>query len=267
MPMQVSKERIALVTGANKGLGFETCRQLGQRGYRVLLTSRDAERGQAAARSLRDEGLEVTFHVLDVTDRRNIEVLAYQLAEEGTRLDVLVNNAGAAFRGFDAEVARKTVDTNFYGALHVTDALLGRLRDGSNIVMVSSGMGELSCLPPKLQSRFSEPALTRELLGQLVEEFVHDVAQGRHKKVGWPSSAYSVSKVALNALARLYARELWPRHIRVNAVCPGWVQTDMGGPHADRSVERGASSILWAATLASGGPTGGFFRDGQAIPW
>jgi NAD(P)-dependent dehydrogenase (short-subunit alcohol dehydrogenase family) len=100
-----------------------------------------------------------------------------------------------------------------------------------------------------------------------VAEFVADVKAGKHEERGWPSSAYRVSKAAMNALARIYARELAPRRILVNAVCPGWVRTDMGGPSAPRTVEVGAHSIAWAALIPDGGPTGGFFRDGKAVEW
>jgi NAD(P)-dependent dehydrogenase (short-subunit alcohol dehydrogenase family) len=114
-----------------------------------------------------------------------------------------------------------------------------------------------------------DPALTRDGLVALLRAFPGDVEGGRHRQIGWPSSAYSTSKVGLNTLVRLLAPELAARHIRVNAVCPGWVRTDMGGRSAPRGVEQGAASIVWGATLegASGQPTGGFFRDGRAIAW
>jgi NAD(P)-dependent dehydrogenase (short-subunit alcohol dehydrogenase family) len=138
--------------------------------------------------------------------------------------------------------------------------------DGGSVVMVSSGLGEVSCLAPLLRKRFVSPGLARDELVALVRSFVRDVETGRHTEAGWPSSAYQVSKVGLNALTRVLARELAPRRVRVNAVCPGWVRTDMGGAGATRSVEDGATSIVWAAALEDG-PTGGFFRDGRPIPW
>jgi len=134
--------------------------------------------------------------------------------------------------------------------------------------MVSSGMGELSGVSPALGQRLLDPVLTRAALVDLMRSFVSEVQRGRHAEAGWPSSAYRVSKVGLNMLARLLARELAPRRIRVNAVCPGWVRTDMGGPGASRPVDKGAASIVWAATRSGPeAPTGGFFRDGRAIPW
>lgn len=240
---------VALVTGASRGLGLETARQLERRRFRVIATSRkDAS------------------HPLDVADEASIAALAERLRREGVALDVLVNNAGISMRGFDAEVARRTLEVNFFGAMHVTDALLPLVRDGGDVVMVSSGMGELSCLSPALRAKLADPKLDCAGLVALMRSFVDAVARGEHARAGWPSSAYSVSKVGLNALVRVLARELAVRRIRVNAVCPGWVRTDMGGPQAERDVATGAASIVWAATLEDG-PTGAFFRDGERIPW
>jgi NAD(P)-dependent dehydrogenase (short-subunit alcohol dehydrogenase family) len=256
--------RTALVTGANRGLGLETSRQLARSGYRVLMTSRDpAEGGRAAASILPSDAVEP--HVLDVADDASVARLADALSRAGERLDLLVANAGIAMKGFDAEIARKTIDVNFFGGLRVTEALLPIVRDGGHVVMVSSGLGELDGLEPPLRERFENPHLTLDELVALSRAFVEDVQRGRHTKAGWPSSAYRVSKIALNALVRVLARDLAPRHIRVNAVCPGWVRTDLGGQHADRSVEVGAASIV--ATALDEHANGGFFRDGKRIAW
>ena len=179
---------------------------------------------------------------------------------EGTRwdglrdelVDELVTLAIAHFRELDP-------------ALRVTEALLPLMREDGTVVMVSSGMGELSCVSPALQGRFLAPDLDLPALSALMREFVDDVAHHRHREHGWPSSAYRVSKVGLNALTRVLARE-HPK-LRINAVCPGWVRTDMGGRSAPREVREGAASIVWAALLRPNGPTGGFFRDGQPIDW
>jgi carbonyl reductase 1 len=256
----VDRSRTVLVTGASRGLGLETCRQLAERGLAVILTSRGGS-GEAAAKRLG-----VRWEPLDVSDAGSVTALSDRLARAGVTLNVLVNNAGISMTGFDADVVRGTLDVNFFGALRVTEALLPRLADGGNIVMVSSGMGELSIYPEALRHRFLDPELTRPALVELLTSFVRAVEAGRHAEAGWPSSAYRVSKAGLNALTRILARELAGRHTRVNAVCPGWVRTDMGGRSATRGVEQGAASIVWAAA-AETGPTGGFFRDGRAIAW
>jgi NAD(P)-dependent dehydrogenase (short-subunit alcohol dehydrogenase family) len=242
-------QRVAVVTGANRGLGLETCRQLAARGLTVVLTSRDADKGERAAERLRSEGLPVRAHKLDVTQPEQVSDLARFVERELGRVDVLVNNAGVAldpsdgdpsYGGTDAasvlkarlSVLRATMDTNVYGPLLLCQALVPPMRSNGygRIVNVSSGMGQLS-----------------EMNGR------------------WP--AYRISKVSLNALTRILADELVGTNILVNSVCPGWVRTDMGGPGATRSVQQGADTIVWLATLPDGGPSGGFFRDRKPIPW
>jgi carbonyl reductase 1 len=266
-----SVPRSALVTGANRGLGLETARQLAGRGFHVIVTARDAAGARAAAEELADAAaapgsVAALQTPLDVGDPAAIAAAADHLRAAGTAVDVLVNNAGISMHGFDAAVARRTIDVNFLGPLHVTEALLPLVPAGGTIVMVSSGMGELGGLGGKLAGRFTDPALTQDAVVALAEEFVADVAAGRHRERGWPSSAYRVSKIALNALVRVWAPLLAARRIIINAVCPGWVRTDMGGRAASRSVEKGAASIVWAATR-EGEPTGGFFRDGRQLDW
>ena len=265
-----SVPRTALVTGANRGLGLETARQLAAGGTRVIVTSRVAAAARAAAQALAANAPPGSVVALaapfDVADADGIAAAADRLREEKTKIDVLVNNAGIAMDGFNAEVARRTIEVNFFGPLRVTEALLPLIPDGGTIVMVSSGMGELSGVDAGLRARFTDAALSRDDLAALAREFVADVAAGRHRERGWPSSGYRVSKIALNALVRVWAPELAARRIIINAVCPGWVRTDMGGRGASRSVEKGAASIVWAATR-TGEPTGGFFRDGRRIDW
>jgi carbonyl reductase 1 len=265
-PDAPARARTVLVTGASRGLGRETCRQLAGRGYRVVLTSRDEGEGRRVVSELARAGGSIEHQVLDVGAPGSIAALAGRLRGAGIEIDVLINNAAIALDGFDAEVARETIAVNFTGAMNVTDALLPLIPRGGGVVMVSSGVGELSGLDPALRARFSDAELTREGLVALVNRFVFDVEQGRHDAAGWPSSAYQVSKVALNALVRILAPVLSRSGILLNAVCPGWVRTGMGGSHAPRSVAEGAASIVWAASLVDG-PTGGFFRDGRPIAW
>jgi carbonyl reductase 1 len=260
------RQRTALVTGANQGLGLETCRQLAERGFHVILTSRNEAAGKSAAKALADGGLSVEYRKLDVSDAGDIDALAAALALEDRHIDVLVNNAAVEFDGFDADVARNTLAVNFFGVAAVTDRLRDLVPEGGIVVMVSSGAGELSQFPSALRAKFEDPAMTRESLDALMRAFVDDVAAGHHSEKGWPSSAYRVSKAGLNALTKLVARELAARNIAVNAVCPGWVRTRMGGQGAPRHVEQGGASIVWAA-LVDQDTTGGFYRDGKRIQW
>jgi carbonyl reductase 1 len=245
--------RIAVVTGANRGIGAQVARQLERQGLRVVSTSREPRDGHVP---------------LDVTRPSDVDALARRLSADGG-VDVVVNNAGVSLDGFDAEVARRTLDVNLFGAMRVTDALLPSMRANGRIVMVSSGLGSLSGVRGELRDRILDPRLSRSELVALAESFVRDVGAGKHGGHGWPSSAYSVSKILLNALVRVLARELEgdPRRILVNAEDPGWVRTRMGGRSAPRSVEEGARTAVWLATLPEGGPTGGFFRDERPRPW
>jgi carbonyl reductase 1 len=262
--MSSTTERIAIVTGGNRGLGLETCRQLAARGLSVVLAARDLKAAQAAAAGLAGDG-SVRAQQLDVSSAASVEAFERFAREELGELAVLVNNAGISMKGFDLEVVRGTLGVNFFGALRLTQALLPLLAQDANLVMVSSGMGDLSAFSRELRARFEAPELTLPALVELVNEFENDVNLGRHEQRGWPSSAYRVSKAALNALTRILSREQ-PR-LHVNAVCPGWVRTDMGGAAASRSVEQGARGIVWAATLGPEGPRGGFFRDEKPVAW
>lgn len=231
---------VAVVTGANRGLGLETARQLAQRGYRVILTSRQAEQGGLAAARLTAEGFTVAHHVLDVTHASQIATLAAFVRDAYGRVDALINNAGiltealdaAGTTVFNADPAkiRLSFETNTLGPLMLSISLVPLMRERGCIVNVSSGMGQLS-----------------EMNG------------------GWP--AYRLSKTALNAVTRILADELQHTKIKINSVCPGWVRTDMGGPNAERNIPDGVRGIVWAATLPADGPSGGFFRDGRPIAW
>lgn len=254
-------QRTAIVTGANQGIGLEVCRQLRDLGYDVILTARDEKSGSAAAKKLG-----VAFAPLDVGDAGDIAALARGLYRDGRSVDVLVNSAGVSLSGFDESVVRETVGINFFGALHVTEALLPLVPDGSAIVMVASGMAELHAYSPAIRARFADPELTRDELVALVTEFVDAGATGTYAEAGWPANAYRVSKAGLVGLARVLARDLAPRGIRVVAACPGWVRTRMGGRSAPSSVEEGADTIVWAATDPAAA-SGGFYRARRPARW
>jgi len=268
--MTTTDRRVALVTGATRGIGEAIARELSRRGLRVVVAGRDVRLGEKIASEL---GGGASFQPLDLTDPQSIEAVA-KLVEHG--LDILVNNAGASFDGFDAAVARRTLDVNFVGMMTLTDRLLPLLRPNARVVMLSSGMGEVSCLGPELRSEIMSPSLDRAQLVAFVDRFVADVADvadvaaKRHAKTGWPSNAYRVTKVAMNAYVRVLARELAgdPRKVLVNAACPGWVRTAMGGSGAPRSPEEGAKTPVWLALLPEGDDrSGGFYRDEHAVDW
>ncbi len=265
--MTESDSNLAVVTGGNRGIGLEVCRQLAEKGNRVILTARRRDAGEEAADGLARRGLEVGFRQLDVADPGSVAEFAARMADGGARIGMLVNNAGVSLKGFNAEVVKQTMAVNFHGAMQLTDAVASLMAGAGRIVMVSSGLGALSCLSPERRGEFLAPGLTREGLSALVEEFRGAVARGNHRARGWPNSAYSVSKVALNALTRILAGELEGTEKAVNAVCPGWVRTGMGGKFAPRGVKKGAHTIVWAATLPAGGPSGAFLRDRKEIPW
>ncbi len=237
----MSDRPVALVTGAYRGLGLETGRQLAELGHTVILTARRQPEGRAVAEGLAAGGLAVRFHPLDVTEESSIQALVAHVRDTEGRLDVLVNNAGifpdpppgsSRDSVFSAELesVRRGLETNALAALRLCQVLIPLMQGRGRVVNVSSGMGQLQemngCCP-----------------------------------------GYRLSKVALNAVTRIFADELRNTGVKVNSVCPGWVRTDMGGESAPLSVQEGAAGIVWAATLPDDGPSGGFFRHGEPIAW
>jgi NAD(P)-dependent dehydrogenase (short-subunit alcohol dehydrogenase family) len=253
---------LAIVTGANRGLGLATSRALAERGMRVLLAARREERGRSAAAALAGEGRKAFSWTLDVGDAASVDRFAERARAEGLRVDALVQNAGVYRERLDEDSARESMAVNALGPLRLADGLAPLLARGARVVMVSSGMGQLAELPADLR-RAVEGAPGRAELAALADALVRRA----ERRGGGAYLAYAVSKAALNAATRLLAAELAPRGVLVNAVCPGWVRTDMGGGAAPRTVEEGVAGIVWAATLPPDGPSGGFFRDGRPIPW
>ncbi|MGG4444662.1 SDR family oxidoreductase [Brevibacillus fortis] len=242
--MVQKNQRLAIVTGGNRGIGREIARQLAVKGLQVLITCRDDEKGRQAVEGMQKEGLSVMYQVVDVKDSQSIGQMIKSVENNFGRLDVLVNNAGIILdRGvsvLDVEESaiRETFETNFYGSLRMIQAsvpLMKRNQYG-RIVNISSGLGAF------------------------------DILQGFLGLKG-SSSAYRISKTMLNALTCLVAQEVEKDGIRVNAVCPGRVQTDMGGVDAPLTVVEGADTAVWLATLGEDAPNGGFFRDRQQITW
>lgn len=253
--------KTALVSGANQGIGLELCRQLGDLGFSVILTARNDGAGRAAA-----EAVGAEYRHLDVTRAEDIAALADGLRSETRSLDLLINNAAIELEGFNQRIVEETVAVNFFGALNLTEALLPLIADGGTIVMVASAKGELAPYAPPIRARFADPALTRDQLVALIDEFIASVHAGRHLEAGWSSSPYGVSKAGMIALAKILARDLAPRRIRVVSTSPGWVRTRMGGGNATRSIEDGAGSIVWAATN-SAATSGSFSREGRLAVW
>lgn len=244
--------RTALITGANRGIGQELARVLATDGWDVLIAARDRKKADTAATRLRKEtGGRLRGVELDVTSDASVATAAQKLKDGAIRIDALVNNAGI----FGRETAPLTIETNFFGPLRVTEGLRPLLRDTATITNVTSGLGELSNLDAEHRRFLADPNLTRDALVAAMRAFAD--AGGED----WGTDAYGVSKAALNALTRIFAKELAP--IRVNATCPGWVRTDMGGRGAPRSVEQGAASVRYGVTASE---TGLVFRDGRRIP-
>lgn len=237
--MAVINKRVAVVTGSNKGIGLAICRQLAERGLRVILTSRDIAKGQVAQRKLSEEGADVVYHRLDVDSDDSVAELARSVESDQGRVDVLVNNAGILIDTSgdgvletSLDTFRKTLETNFFGALRMCQAIVPIMQRGhyGRVVNLSSGLGQLD-------------------------------------EMGDGTAAYRTSKAALNALTRMVATAVSGEDILVNSMCPGWVRTDMGGSNATRGVDTAAETAVWLAMLPHGGPTGGFFRDKAPIPW
>ena len=232
------EQKIALITGSNRGIGLEVLRQLCEHGYHCILTSRKEADGQKALASLSSYSQQLSYQRLDVNEDESVAKIKAFVEQEFGRLDVLVNNAGwnydygAKPTTVDLQKVMDTLNTNLMGPWRMCQAFIPLMKKQGygRIVNVSSGSGSID-------------------------------------KMSSETPAYGLSKTALNVLTIKLADELKGSEILVNSVCPGWVRTEMGGMNAPRSVEEGAEGIVWLATLPEGGPSGGFFRDKQPIPW
>lgn len=240
-------KKIALITGANKGIGFETARQLGQQNITILLGARDLAKGEKAAKKLADEGIEAQAIEIDVANSKSIAAAAKKVEKDFGHLDILINNAGTMVDSYDSKIAelpieawRETFDTNFFGLIETTQAFLPLLRksEAGRIVNLSSILGSIT-----YHATPGSP--------------VYD------SKV----PAYDVSKSAVNAFTVHLAHELKDTKIKVNAAHPGWVKTDMGGEGATMELQDGAKTSVALATLPEGGPNGAYQHMGETLPW
>ncbi|MEF2098364.1 SDR family oxidoreductase [Bacillus sp. CFBP9009] len=230
--------KVALVTGGNRGIGYELVKQLALNSFKVILASRDPEMGHEVTQKLKESNLDVSFLVMDVDNQESIHQAAITVNEQYGRLDVLINNAGVYLDEnknlvtMDNSILEKTMATNFFGVYHVIRSFMPLMEKQGygRIINVSSEYGAMT--------EMSYPGV----------------------------GAYKMSKFALNGLTRLVAAEI-KGDIKINAVDPGWVSTDMGGSSAPRTPKQAAESILWLATIGPEGPNGGFFRDGKQIDW
>jgi len=243
--MNPSEKRVALVTGANRGIGLEIAKQLAAKDLRVIIGARNDEKGAAARQHLAGYGYDVHNIRLDVTDAASIAAAIGHIADTFERLDILVNNAGimidqdTGVLDLPLALLQNTIETNAFGPL-----------------LLSQG-----CVPIMRSHRYGRIVNLSSTLGSF-----HDMS-GSESSVAARSPAYRLSKALLNGITVLLAGGLGNDNILVNAVCPGWVRTDLGGPRAPTSPEQAADTPVWLATLPDNGPTGGFFRERQRIDW
>jgi len=272
-------QRVAVVTGSNKGVGFGIVRALCKKfDGDVLLTARDEGRGKAAVTELQKEGLNPRFHQLDICDSGSIACLRDFLKETYGGLDVLVNNAGIAYKGASkapfSEQADVTNKTNFFATLEVCEMLFPLLRPHARVSNVSSMVSQwsLSKCSPTLQARFTDPAIKMEELTSIIKQFVDSAQSGKHKEQGFSDSAYGMSKVGVTVMSIIHQRELdaqGKEDVVVNACCPGFVDTDMTSHKGKLTIDQGAVTPTHCALLPPNisSPRGKFLREEKVADW
>ncbi|XP_034464614.1 carbonyl reductase [NADPH] 1 [Hippoglossus hippoglossus] len=272
--------KVAVVTGSNKGIGLAIVRALCKQYQGVVyLMSRDEARGQEAVAALGSEGLKPMFHQLDINDLSSITTAVAYFKDKYGGVDVLVNNAGIAFKGadpapFDVQ-AEVTLRTNFFATRDMLTHFLPIVKAGGRVVNVSSFVGyrALTQCSPALQKRFRSEDITEDELVGLMQQFVDATKKNEHKQGGWPETAYGVSKTGLTTLTMILARRLSKERqsdkILLNACCPGWVRTDMAGDKAPKSPDEGAITPVYLALLPPGAtdPHGKFVSDKEVQAW
>jgi len=263
---------VAIVTGANKGIGYEIAKILASEGVICVLTARSEERGKiAAAKILAETGKQVIFHKLDVTDKDDCARLADFIRREFSHFDILVNNAGFAYHGsaFGAHEAQITIETNVLGTMNVCEALKPLLHydapHRARIVNVCSMAGKLKIVEEPLRSQFAQAAAHggRQDVMALMQQFINKVADGSWKSAGWPNSMYGVSKLGEATYTRILANELQTQGVLVSACCPGWCATDMSSWNGRKSAAQGADTPVWLALAAPDSIPGAFWSERQ----
>ncbi|EER13084.1 conserved hypothetical protein [Perkinsus marinus ATCC 50983] len=260
---------VIIVTGANKGIGYEISKKLIADGAKVIMTARDQARLDEAANKLKPFGAVK----LDVTDDASVEEAKREISRLAPAIDGLVNNAGIAYSGdiFGYEEAKLTMAINYYGAKRVTKAFYPLLGEHGRIVNVCSFMGRLCQVSDSLQKRFADPNATEESIDALVEEFITGVKEGDYKERGFSNSMYGMSKLALIAYTKILAKKAMAdsRKIVVTGCCPGWCQTDMSGHSGPRTAETGAQVMAWLAGEVEYDPemSGKLYRDEKEFEW
>ncbi|XP_076159739.1 carbonyl reductase [NADPH] 1-like [Alosa pseudoharengus] len=266
--------KVALVTGANKGIGLAVVRALcNQFTGDVYLTARDVGRGTAAVEHLKTEGLEPLFHQLDITDPLSVTAARDYFQKKYGGVDVLINNAGIAFKGADTTPfgiqAEMTLKTNFFANRDMCSVFLPIMKPGGRVVNVSSIMGEIALgrCSSVLQGRFRSDGITEDELVLMMEQFIKDAQKSIHLEEGWTDTAYGVSKIGLTILSRILARRLRqdrPQdNILLNSCCPGWVKTDMSGNNGPLTPDQGADTLVYLALLPPGAdePHGQYLKE------
>ncbi|XP_014663163.1 PREDICTED: carbonyl reductase [NADPH] 1-like [Priapulus caudatus] len=269
--------RVAVVTGSNKGIGLGVVRGLcKQFDGDVYLTARDEKRGTDAVAELQREGLSPKFHLLDISDHASIERLRDFLKQQYGGLDVLVNNAGIAYKNSStasaAEQAENTMAVNFFANLNVCKTMFDILKPHARVVNVSSVAGLLQRLSnPEMKKKIASNEYNIPQLEQIAKQYVEDVKAGVHAEKGYPKSHYSMTKLLLTALSRVQARELQNRNqdIVLNACCPGYVSTDMSSHGGTKTIDEGADTLIYLALLPPNvnSPIGEFVENRKISDW
>eukprot|EP00193_Tetraselmis_chui_P005754 CAMPEP_0177768380 /NCGR_PEP_ID=MMETSP0491_2-20121128/9689_1 /TAXON_ID=63592 /ORGANISM="Tetraselmis chuii, Strain PLY429" /LENGTH=369 /DNA_ID=CAMNT_0019285181 /DNA_START=211 /DNA_END=1320 /DNA_ORIENTATION=+ len=267
-PQWWDENTVAVVTGANKGIGFEIASLLAGKGLNTVITARNAELGQEAAdRITSATGGKAVFQQLDIGDQESIERFATWLENTHGGLTILVNNAGIAYKGsiFGAAELKATLDTNFRGTAAVCERLKGLIPSGGKIVNVGSRGGSLRIVKDAGLRRAFEEADSYAGLDKLAQQFERGVEEGTHAQKGWPNSMYGISKLLEGMYSRLLAKELSGRGVAVNVCCPGWCQTDMSSWGGPKTARQGADTPVWLALRPPDGPTGHMFGEREQI--